>query len=904
MKRRGKSILKFVTPSVNKEEALPMGDGQIGVLVFGGAKRETVRFCHVGLFETNVIESGGEICNFDCDKNCSKCRCNPCPYAKDNLKDDDMNFDSKTRLQNELKNDIDNMEGDLRGNPKDDIANNLKPTQPGDKSADMKLNIKSNLCDVRDNLNGGDKQPDIKVDLSDNINNDLGNNLQSDAAMDVGNVPAENGLAENDFPDVSVEFACTKKLVEEGRYVEAQNLFANKILSLGTKSEEKRPVAVCNLEFDFEVACRVTDFYRALDMQTGSALVHFEDEKGTVERNSFVSCKRGVFASKIVAAGGKKVNFSFWVANAMEYDKNDEVDFSDNVMTFVSHKNNGKKCGLVLKFCLRGGSFEIHGKKVTIFGAEEVVIVAKPFVCDQMDKNCIPNVQNDISRAKCNFEDWFLEQKEEFCKRNSFPTLDLGGRECDCVEKMILLAKSGDIAPDFVEKLCMFGNYLFAIAGKSLFDFPCGMFDLCLGQTNHYLQLESLMLPTFFGGNVGAEAFFDKYFEKLSNYENLCKKMFGFDGIFLPSLQKDDGNPSLIEGQNLCNNNVAGLICIYIYKHYLRTLDVKFLDKAYPFLQKTGQFYANFLVENKQNKTLESPYGISPYSRPKGKVFYLSPNPMVDFATARSVFKILTTVCQILGKQEEIEKFEQKLSLVPDVQVDNFGLIKEYNLNGLETDQTSPFISHLVPYCVGTKRFDAKKDYETLVANSVKSRFVNSTGKYRSNDLCRMALTLFSCGDGVGGYEILKTLVKNFATSNLMFSLFDHLGQGVGLVGDGSERPFDTNIMLFPCIKNMFVKSCGSDIFLFDSFPKELKKCSIKGVVLDGKIGCEVYVLARGILRLRLKSSCDTCVNVFMPCDTKRVKVRGATFDYQQNAILGMELRKNKKKKIKVYFER
>lgn len=837
MKKHGKSILKFVTPSVCKEEALPLGDGQTGVLIFGGAKRETVRFCVAGLYETKTLSTNSKISNFDCDKNCSLCRCSMfCPYSN---KSQESTPKEKESILQEHDNDVNSAE----------------------KSA-----------------------TDIEMEKSVELNGKCEENTDN-------------------FPNVAAEYLETKRLVGEGKFVEAQNVMVDKILSAGTKSIEKTPIAVCNLEFDFEVACRVTDYYRALDMQTGEVKVYFEDEKGAILRNSFVSCRNDFFVNRISSTGSKKVNFSFWVANAKEYDENDEVDVQENVMTYTTHTSDHKKVGIVLKFCISGGSFEKHGKKIVIFGAEEVLLFAKVFVCENSDDKKLADTQKVVSKMKDSYENLFLEQKEIFATKMSFPQLDLGGRECDCVEKMILMAKSGQVTSDFVEKLCKFGNYLFAISGVSLFDFPCGVFDLCLGQTNHFLQLENLMFPSYFGGNVSPEVFFDKYFEKIDNYTTLCQRMFGFEGLFVPSLQQTDGMPSLIEGQNLFNNNVAGLLCIFVYKHYLRTLDLDFLKKSYEFLLKTGEFYSNFLVENKQTKTLESPYGISPYSRPKGKVFYLSPNPMVDFATAKSVFKILTSVCQILGEEENSNKFERLLSLVPDVQVDNFGLIKEYNLNGLETDETSPFISHLVPYCVGAKRFDAKKDYETLVANSIKSRFLNSTGKYRSNDLCRMALALFACGEGSDGYEILKTLIKNFVSSNLMFSLYDRLGQGVGLVGSKKELPFDTNIMLFSCVKNMFIKSCGSDIFLFDSFPKEFKKCSIRGVPLDGGVVCEMWVSTRGVLRMRLKSSSDTTVNVYMPRGTKRVKVRGVLFDYQQNAILGLNLRKNKKKKIKVYFE-
>lgn len=904
MNNKGKNILKFITPAGRKEEALPSANGEMGVLVYGGAKRDTIRFCQAGLCETKCVDDSQSLCNFDCNKNCDYCNCGedcPCVCGKNNERYKASDFTT-------------------------DRGENLSENKDIEQ-----------LCE--------------------------------------------------EFPDLTKEFDEMKVLVAKGEYVKAQNLMTEKILSLGKKNIKKRPIAVCNLNFDFDVESSVEDYYRALDMDSGEIKVLFEDNKGIIERNMFVSSKTGLFVCNIFARGGKKVDFSFWISNAVEYDERDEIDLTDNIMTYSTYAPNGQKIGVVLKFVLRGGSFEQHGKKIVVGGADEVNIFAKTFVCEKIDKGGLnlkehlkENIDKDenidknidknenidkitdksidknegvyinenksslksekkykpetinnckehnsevgvvdcaseyleqtffdtqklISRARGNYEDFLLEQKEVFNSKMSFPQIELGDGEVESVEKMIFLAHQGEIIPDLVEKLCKFGCYLFAISSGSLFDFPSGVFDLCLGQTNHYLQVENLMFPCFFGGDISAEVFFDKYFDRLSVYEDLCKKMFGFEGIFVPSLQNSKGYPSFIEGQNLHNNNVAGLICFFIYKHYLKSYDQNFLKKSYKFLTKTGDFYANFFVENVQAKTLESPFGISPYSRPKGKVFYISPNPMVDFATAKGVFKILVEVCNILGEKEQKEKFERLLSLVPDVQVDNNGLIKEYNLNGLLADETSPFISHLVPYCVGAKRFEAKKDFEALVANSIKSRYLNATGKYRSNDLCRMALGLFACGEGADGYEILKTLIKNFLSNNLLFSLYDNLGFGMGLIGSKNDLPFDTNIMLFSCIKNMFVKSCKSDIFLFDSFPQELRRCSIKSVILDGGVMCDMWVINRRVVRLLLRSNKDTSVNVYMPRGTKKVKVRGALFDYHQNAIFGLGLKKNKKKKLKIYFE-
>ncbi len=906
MNNKGKNILKFITPAVCKEEALLSANGEMGVLVYGGAKRDTIRFCQAGLCETKCVDELQSLCNFDCNKNCDCCNCGedcPCICGKNNERY---------------------------------------------KASDFTTNRGENLSENKD-----------IEQLCD------------------------------EFPDLTKEFDEMKVLVAKGEYVKAQNLMTEKILSLGKKNIKKRPIAVCNLNFDFDVESSVEDYYRALDMDSGEIKVLFEDNKGIIERNMFVSSKTGLFVCKISARGGKKIDFSFWISNAVEYDERDEIDLTDNIMTYSTYAPNGQKIGVVLKFVLRGGSFEQHGKKIVVDGADEVNIFAKTFVCEKIEKNNsgvnekkqknkkqeidknenvvtknsdeINKNSNDINengdekinvdtkrgllventkttevkiagndnvsgidkfdnnqkyleqhffdaqrligRARGNYEDFLLEQKEVFSSKMSFPQVELGDGEVESVEKMIFLARQGEIIPDLVEKLCKFGCYLFAISSGSLFDFPSGVFDLCLGQTNHYLQVENLMFPCFFGGDISAEVFFDKYFDRLSVYEDLCKKMFGFEGIFVPSLQNSKGYPSFIEGQNLHNNNVAGLICFFIYKYYLKSYDQNFLKKSYNFLTKTGDFYANFFVENVQAKTLESPFGISPYSRPKGKVFYISPNPMVDFATAKGVFKILVEVCNILGEKEQKEKFERLLSLVPDVQVDNNGLIKEYNLNGLLADETSPFISHLVPYCIGAKRFETKKDFEALVANSIKSRYLNATGKYRSNDLCRMALGLFACGEGADGYEILKTLIKNFLSNNLLFSLYDHLGFGMGLIGSKNDLPFDTNIMLFSCIKNMFVKSCKSDIFLFDSFPQELRRCSIKSVILDEGVMCDMWVINRRVVRLLLRSNKDTSVNVYMPRGTKKVKVRGALFDYHQNAIFGLGLKKNKKKKLKIYFE-
>jgi hypothetical protein len=188
------------------------------------------------------------------------------------------------------------------------------------------------------------------------------------------------------------------------------------------------------------------------------------------------------------------------------------------------------------------------------------------------------------------------------------------------------------------------------------------------------------------------------------------------------------------------------------YEYYLHTEDVKFLkDVALEFFVETATFYEDLLKLNKTTKTFESLISYTENTPVnclgKSESIHIASNAAADFVCANQIFSILTEIGKVAGLEEEdIKKWEDLSSKVPNYEVDDAGIIKEFNSNLFETNNNLPGVGHLFPYNVGSVAITARKDLEKLVATTAKTRLNNCRGEFTAQHLVGLATTLATTG--------------------------------------------------------------------------------------------------------------------------------------------------------------
>jgi len=730
------------------------------------------------------------------------------------------------------------------------------------------------------------------------------------------------------LPDVSDKVKMVKKKMQTGNYREAETVLTDALFAKNYKPEPCFPLPLCDFILNNCVSSDVDEYSRTVNMQTSEVEVSFKDKDGRLVRDIFVDKNSDVICYKISGTNGKKVNLDFTItlhdkmynrqANLetfnvdIPYETHTDKDF----VVFTARNDDGFDFGCVAKVLSPSGNMQRFDDKIEMKCADKVVIFAKTFFKKNKDEE-VQKIMDELSLLKTPYEKLMRENAIQFGKRMTTTEFDLDNDEEKTVEEELLDCKSGKINRNFFVKLYNYGRYLFEISSANLNTFSCGVlngdYKAYQSTTNNFLQLSRLYNFSFKSSpSEKMKDVFNRFFDNLDDYKKNSTRLFGCRGIFIPSIEApESGLFGNITPDVLLNFNVASQVSSMIFKYYLVTGDVDFIrEKGFELIEQAGIFYEDFLKENKNTKMLESPFGISPYSSPLNFLnsangdLHICSNCLIDFASAKMVFTILSQLCVVLNKEEsEIEKWENLYAKIPDVEVDKSGLIKEYNSNIFETDNSSPHISHLFPYNIGIKPSKTKREFETLVANTIKCRFVNALGEFSSDQLVDMALSLSTCGSSSDAFEVLKTTIKNFISANLIFNTDDISNMGVGRPSHFSSLNLDKNTCLCACVQNMFLNSSKNNIYLFQNLPQEFKKGFFRGLTLDYQVTCDLeFNLKRGVLKLRLKSPRNTTVNLFLPRGFRKVKGTDVLTDKQNMVLNGLSLPANKFVKLKIIF--
>ncbi len=729
------------------------------------------------------------------------------------------------------------------------------------------------------------------------------------------------------LPDISEKVKILTKKMLSSNFREAETVLTDALIAKKYTPEPCYPLPLCDFVLTNDVASDIDEYYRLINMQTAEAEVGFRDRDGRLTRNVFVDQESGIICMKIVGTNGKKVSLDFTItlhdkvynrranletfAIDLEYETYADKDF----VVFSAKNPDGSDFGCVAKVLAPSGSMEKSADTLSVRCADKVTIFAKTFV--KKDKVTeIPNLMEELSKLKNSYEKMQKESAAKVAKRLSFGEFEIDGESDRSIEEEILSARVGKLSNNLFMKLFYFGKYLFEISKGNLNLCACGLVNgdymAYASSTSNFLQLSrlynfSLKTPRVEEMKVA----FVRFFELLDDYKKNASRLFGIRGIFIPSIEApESGLVGSVMPSVVLNINVAAQISLMIFKYYLATNDLDFIrEKGFEIILETGNFYQEFLHENKNTKMMESPFGISPFSSPenfrsKGGSLQICREGLVDFMSAKVVFKILAQLCVVLGKEEkEIEKWEDLYAKIPDVEVDKSGLIKEYNSNVFETDNSSPHIAHLFPYNIGFKPFSTKREFETLVANTIRHRFAHATGQFASDQLSDMATALATCGEAADSFEVLKVMIKNFLSSNLVFNTDDIANMGVGRTSNFSSVNLDKNTALVQTVQNMFVNSSKNNIFLFQSLPASFKKGAFRNLMLDYEIMVDLeFNLRRGVLKLKLKSPRNTTVNLFLPRGVRKVKGTDVLVDKQNMVLNGLSLPSNKFVRLKIIF--
>jgi len=271
----------------------------------------------------------------------------------------------------------------------------------------------------------------------------------------------------------------------------------------------------------------------------------------------------------------------------------------------------------------------------------------------------------------------------------------------------------------------------------------------------------------------------------------------------------------------------------HLWEHYQFTQDLKFLEKVYPIIKGSVDFFMDFLVEHPNGKWLVTNPSNSPENPPEGpgyKYFYdevtgmyyfttITAGATMDIQILKDLFKYYGQATQILGRDKEYaqEVLKSRERLVPS-QVGKDGTLQEWMEDYGQLEEKHRHFSHMYGLFPGNVLSKKKTpEFVEPIKAVLEQRGDGGTGFSRA---WKMALWA-RLSDGDRANSIYKSYLQEQCYLSLFAKCYTPL-------------QVDGTLGVTAAISEMLVQSHEDGIELLPALPKVWDAGRFKGVCTRG----------------------------------------------------------------------
>ena len=732
--------------------------------------------------------------------------------------------------------------------------------------------------------------------------------------------------------DVADKLKDVRKKMDDGDVRDAEDIFKNALIAKHYRPTLSYPLPLCDFHVDMRLDRAVKEYSRVLNMENGEVSVSFKDGPTRYDRSMFVSRAQNMVVYEITRTGSKPIDVTFSLDlhdrfNVRTPDAISKLPDGVNVkyekyfMHFSARSDSGAEFGAVGFIKHFGGDQVVDNAGITIRGAEKIIVFIRPFVESQREKEW-KAIHESLKTIKSTYEQLLKEHTPLHNKLFNSAELDLDaeGRDIPADELLRKAFVEGEASPALVEKLWAFGRYLM-ICGASDASHPLPPYGLWCGDykaPNSQINASGSLQTTYshvLAGNLADQmlSVFTYYESVLDDLKKNASRLYGCRGIFIPSVMAHGtGVLGLIDSKVIHFTAVAGWIAQLFYDYYLFTDDLKFLKtRALPFMKEVSLFYENFLKIGSDNKYDSCP-SYSPdttpanYSNGGVDTLEIARDATVDFAVIKELLHNLVEGSERAGMNKaEIPKWKDMLTRMPEYKLAADGSVCEYIHSAFTDNNASASTSLFYPVYPGCEITPDNEEMSKHFYNTAKKKVAGATKEHTSMSLIRYASVFARLGDGATAYDIVTTVTRAMAMNNLVYSVSDWRGMGVGNNGNWAQYTVETNMGVTAAVQEMLVQSDANTVRLLPALPDALPKGEISG--LKTRTGVEVTSLSwdmrKGVVLVKLKSRRATKIDLRLPKGAKRFVCKpaaGEKADYESGVVTGLSLTAGKAAAIEI----